>query len=182
MLSKHWFLPTTLHNQSFSCSDRDLIPLGRIVVPSLNPEDSRGIFWWIFRPIAQGSCGDQCILKSGSSCPWTGTEDQWFSGEQDYLVLAYLGSKQPAVDFALVRGRELNTFLMVSVIHCEFSLNNQKLSLWIFLMFRVYLIFAQSFLNPGEQDNLHMFVETFTVVFRDGLLDRTIWFLPIDGL
>ena len=34
---------------------------------------------------------------------------------------------------------------------------------------------------PGEQDNLHMFVETFTVVVRDGLLDRTIWFLPIDG-
>ena len=27
---------------------------------------------------------------------------------------------------------------------------------------------------PGEQDNLHMFVETFTVVVRDGLLDRTI--------
>ena len=27
---------------------------------------------------------------------------------------------------------------------------------------------------PGEQDNLHMCVETFTVVVRDGLLDRTI--------
>ena len=29
---------------------------------------------------------------------------------------------------------------------------------------------------PGEQDNLHMLVETFTVVVRDGLLDRTIRF------
>ena len=57
-----------------------------------------------------------------------------------------------AVDLALVHRQELN----FSDGQCyplwtglsEFSLNNQKLTNWgwIFLMFRVYLIFAQSFL------------------------------------